>query len=107
MTIEPRILGIRSNFGRERGGWETRDGTAVLRQNAALKCGLAAPTGAAICDGRKPMTTLTYIFIGILTILIYPDDHCGVDHNMLSIDRAWATPKSAVSELVRAFCGRL
>jgi hypothetical protein len=53
------------------------------------------------------VTTLTYIFIGILTILIYPDDRCGVDHNMLLIDRAWATPKSAVSELVRAFCGRL
>ena len=56
---------------------------------------------------QKPVTTLTYIFIGILTILIYADDICGVDHNMLLIDRAWATPKSAVSELVRAFCGRL
>jgi hypothetical protein len=53
------------------------------------------------------MTTLIYIFIGILTILIYADDSCGVDHNMLLIDRALATPKSAVSELVRAVCGRL
>jgi len=51
-----------------------RGGTAVLRQNAALKCGLAAPTVAAMCDGRKPITTLTYIFIGFLTILIYADD---------------------------------
>jgi hypothetical protein len=68
---------------------------------------LAAPTVAALCAGTKPVTTLTYIFIGILTILIYADDICGVDHNMLLIDRALATPKSAVFELVRAFCGRL